>query len=311
MNHEVLDLVYYENSTVNYKIITNPDGQRNVFIDPEKLSIGPFSEHFITIKTRLQNFSDLEILICAIKSLRGLGLNYFELHCPYFLGSTQDFKNILGQTRYFKDVLSPIINYLNFNSVHSFDTSHNLLDNHLNRFMNIPVEDFYNFALSEIYQEGFEGIDERAIFFVFNDYVFDNLNNLSLKLNFPVYEWEFVTKSFNKDDKKLNKVKLARDDYKGKDIIIINDFCMSGNKYLELAKQLNDKNIGKKYLIVTHGIFSNGFQKLDCEFEKIICTNSYSDLEGTFFIDEKKVQGVPIKSIQNLVSQFNVFNVNL
>ena len=37
---------------------------------------------------------------------------------------------------------------------------------------------------------------------------------------------------------------------------------------------------GKIYLIITHGIFSKGFEELSKYFDGIYCTNSYSEIDS-------------------------------
>ena len=48
---------------------------------------------------------------------------------------------------------------------------------------------------------------------------------------------------------------------------------------------------GKTYLIVTHGIFSAGFEELYKHFDGIYCTNSYSDISNR---DQNKLKQTDI-----------------
>ena len=60
---------------------------------------------------------------------------------------------------------------------------------------------------------------------------------------------------------------------------------MNQNKIKAKIKsmQQHDENseltYGKIYLIVTHGIFSKGFEELSKYFDGIYCTNSYKDIK--------------------------------
>lgn len=70
------------------------------------------------------------------------------------------------------------------------------------------------------------------------------------------------------------KIRLSVDDFGGKDILIIDDICVGGRTFVELADILHDKNIGHLYLAVSHGIFSNGYDELRSRFNRIYTTNS-------------------------------------
>jgi ribose-phosphate pyrophosphokinase len=75
----------------------------------------------------------------------------------------------------------------------------------------------------------------------------------------------------------------------GKDIIIIDDICDGGATFINIAKEIKNAlpdiawfkqynhPIPKIYLIITHGIFSKGFEELSQYFDAIYCTNSYGD----------------------------------
>lgn len=64
-----------------------------------------------------------------------------------------------------------------------------------------------------------------------------------------------------------------------------------GGTFTGLAKELRNKNAGKLYLAVSHGIFSKGFDGLN-DFEKIFTTNSFKDIE------HEKVVKIKLKSIR-------------
>jgi ribose-phosphate pyrophosphokinase len=52
-----------------------------------------------------------------------------------------------------------------------------------------------------------------------------------------------------------------------------------GGTFIGLAKELKNKNAGKLYLAVSHGIFSKGFEELKC-FERIFTTDSVREIES-------------------------------
>lgn len=61
----------------------------------------------------------------------------------------------------------------------------------------------------------------------------------------------------------------------GQDCFIVDDICLGGRTFINIAKELKAKNAGKIYLIVSHGIFNFGIQPLlDNGIEKIFTTDS-------------------------------------
>jgi ribose-phosphate pyrophosphokinase len=64
--------------------------------------------------------------------------------------------------------------------------------------------------------------------------------------------------------------------------VIIDDICDGGRTFVELAKAMKESRpTAKIYLIVTHGIFSAGFDTLNQYFEGIYTTNSVKRLVNT------------------------------
>jgi ribose-phosphate pyrophosphokinase len=63
--------------------------------------------------------------------------------------------------------------------------------------------------------------------------------------------------------------------------VIVDDICDGGRTFTEIAKAIKAvRPTAKIYLIVTHGIFSAGFDELNVQFEKIFSTNSYGDFDN-------------------------------
>ena len=125
-----LNLVYPEKSDIKYKVSKFPDGQQQVTIDKETLKTTKFDfmYTYCQISSRLNNFIDLELIICTVKSLRNLGVNEIHLYVPYFLGSRSDRKFEEGSNNYLKHVICPIINSLNLASVTVMDAHSDVLD---------------------------------------------------------------------------------------------------------------------------------------------------------------------------------------
>ncbi len=71
----------------------------------------------------------------------------------------------------------------------------------------------------------------------------------------------------------------------------------------KLSSSVKREHYGKNYLIVTHGIFSVGFDFLVQHFDGIYCTNSVKDIRDGTIVDTFSRH----KTIHSLVKQQNVF----
>lgn len=99
------------------------------------------------------------------------------------------------------------------------------------------------------------------------------------------YKGDIITCSKDRDkDGKLTKTIVPITDNiikSKKDYIIIDDICDGGATFINIAKELKKLyNCNKIYLIVTHSIFSKGFEELSKYFDGIYCTNSYGEIHS-------------------------------
>ena len=68
---------------------------------------------------------------------------------------------------------------------------------------------------------------------------------------------------------------LDRDDFKGKDILIIDDICVYGGTFKGLAKMLDERNCGKLFLAVSHmTVLELGKDSVGNYFDRVFTTNS-------------------------------------
>ena len=68
--------------------------------------------------------------------------------------------------------------------------------------------------------------------------------------------------------------------------IIVDDICDGGRTFIELAKAIHgSRPTAEVYLVVTHGIFSNGLYELSKEITKIYSTNSVKEIEADSYSD--------------------------
>lgn len=318
-----LNLVYPENSDIKYTISKFPDGQQNIVIQEVLLRkasgtlpckyecdcINPANYPY-QIKSRLNNWLDLELIVAAAASLREIGAEEIHLYTPYILGARSDRKFEEGGNNYLKDVICPIINSLNFKSVTCIDPRSDVLEACIKGFRKESNVNLVNWAINEIQGGGHEVYknDLTNLIFVSPD---AGANKKIYKLAEEIgYKGDIITCSKDRDvNGKLSRIDIPVNINKvDKDFIIIDDICDGGATFINIANAIIQKRIlssavhpskyGKIYLIVTHGIFSKEVSELSKYFDGIYTTNSYKDQTRPLFETEKE---------QSLIKQLNVF----
>jgi ribose-phosphate pyrophosphokinase len=245
----------------------------------------------VLIKSRLNSFKDLELIITANQCLKEFGIEDVNLYTPYFLGGRSDRKFGEGQTNYLKNVICPIINSQKFNKVVVMDPHSDVLEACLDNFVKINNFSLVDYAFSYLIKEDDDNNVAivspdagalKKIYDVAKQFGISNVTNAS-----KVREMSTGT---------ILRTELPMMDLNGiEHIVIIDDICDGGRTFIELAKEIKKQTDKPIHLIVTHGIFSAGFKSLFEYFEGIYCTNSIDDIDETSFAGEK-------------VKQLNVFN---
>jgi ribose-phosphate pyrophosphokinase len=280
-----LDLTNLDKSDIKYKISHFPDGQQTIDLNLDFNFYG--IEHFlkltnnhIKIKSRLSNFKDLELILCATQALRNVKVSNISLYVPFFIGSRSDRKFQDGGINYLKQVIAPIINSQNYDEVIIFDPHSDVLEAVINNF--VKINNFYlvKYALTEI----------------------DNKNDAQSRICFISPDAGAYKKIFDvAKEFKVNNIITAnkvRDLVTGKIVkteipnlnfgdnmqyVIIDDIADGGRTFIELSKEIKtQKPNAKIYLIVSHGIFSAGLEALKPHFEKVYTTDSYSVIDDSF-----------------------------
>ena len=81
-----------------------------------------------------------------------------------------------------------------------------------------------------------------------------------------------------KDGKSILTQVISQTDFKGKDILLIDDICVYGGTFKGLAKLLRERNCGKLYLAVSHMTVQNlGINPVTDYFDQVFTTNSKFD----------------------------------
>ena len=277
---KILDLVDQEkvgDLNLRYKISKFPDGQQSINLDFIHL------EDEVKISSRLNDFKDLEVILCATASLRNIGVKTIHLYVPYFLGARSDRQFTDGGINYLKDVICPIINSQNYETVTIVDAHSDVLEACIHNYRKIDNITLVKFALTDI--DNTNGAREKLILV--------SPDAGALKKMYHVSEFfkieNMVIANKHRD---IKTGKITHTEVPGltqepgsKNFVIIDDICDGGRTFLEIAKTIRKEREDsvfndKIYLVVTHGIFSAGFLELRNWIDGIYCTNSVKDVDN-------------------------------
>ena len=299
---------------ISYKISNFPDGQKSITIlNSDSVRDSPDD---VRIESRLNSFEDLGLIICANQAIKEINRDIkVHLYIPYFLGARSDRKFTKGTSHYIKTVIAPIINNEKFTSVTVLDPHSDVVEACIKRFKKISNASLVKFALSEISPK----IDKNPFLpqFVSSSIIITACDAGGEKKIYDlVSEIDYTGElAFGTKHRKVptgeilsTSVKLPNE-YKNKKFVLIDDICDGGRTFIELAKAIraeaNDPNI-EIHLIVTHGIFSAGYEELSKHFKTIYCTNSVKDVPASLAVEDF-TNNIGMKPIFTHVKQLNIF----
>jgi len=145
---------------------------------------------------------------------------------------------------------------------------------------NVEIIDNVGFIIKVLYEldGGSTGLNtkttENLILFSSDAGGFKPLMKLCDKLNWQG-EIYGASKARKYEDGKSKLIQVIdREDFGGKDILIIDDISVYGGTFVGLAKMLKERNCGKLYLAISHLTVENPNSELFTLFDKVFTTNS-------------------------------------
>lgn len=270
-----LNLVDLENSDIKYKISKFPDGQQSIKLDmidadlPNKITV--------SIISRFNSFLDLELIIAANQALREFSyVENVKLNVPYFLGARSDRKFEAGTSNYLKTVICPIINAQKFSRVTVLDPHSDVLEACLDNYHKHNNHRLVKDALTAI--DNKNDAQERICLVSPDAGAYKKIFDVAKEFGIN----RIITANKVRDIKTgiiLRTEVPTLDQHADLKYVIIDDICDGGRTFVELAKAMKESRpTAKIYLVVTHGIFSAGFDTLNQYFEGIYTTNSVKRL---------------------------------
>jgi ribose-phosphate pyrophosphokinase len=241
-----------------------------------KTPLIPIENPDINIQIRVNSSDDLMLLIIAIDTVKKANENaHITVFMPYMPYQQAD-RDFSTEECFSLKTVTNLLNTLPVNKYIIFD-AHSDVSPALLKNCRVISNELYiaHIIRNVILKENM--YDESKLVILSPDAgAYKKIFKLASNILFKG-EVASANKSRSISTGNIDSVELSKQDFEGKDILIIDDICIGGRTFVELAKKLKERNVGKLYLAVSHGIFSNGFSELSKYFEKAFTTDSRSN----------------------------------
>ena len=238
----------------------------------------------IRIISRVNSANDLMFLILVVETIRKDGYTgKLEVVLPYMPYQQADRDFSVGECFSLQTVCK-MLNTLDVDRFFIFDPHSDVSPALLHKTTVVDNSSYVKDILTYLSKnDKGDTIEERLVIISPDAGAYKKIGKLCSKLG-----WEGELVAANKyrsiSTGNIESLELSKQDFNGKDVLIIDDICIGGRTFIELAKKLREKNAGKIYLAVSHGVFSNGFRDLNQYFEEIFCTDSFFNIEDPNFL---------------------------
>lgn len=264
-----LNLINPQQSDIAFKTMVFPDGQPHIKLDLSKIT--DFTEG-VEIVTRIANPSDLFMVLLAKDALEANGFERFDLLVTYLMAARMDRQMTEGEPFSLR-IVAAIINQAGFRRVRIFDPHSEVSTALILRSKAIGNEAFVKQCITYFYQNKPK-----------DDYALISPDAGALKKIYQVAKFvnapSVIECSKKRDVKTGHLTGFSSNvaDFEGKTCFIVDDICDGGGTFIGLADLLKRRNAGKVVLIVSHGIFSKGFDLAN--IDAIYCTDSFKNFDN-------------------------------
>ena len=235
-----------------------------------------FRDSTIRIYHTIKSFDDLGILYMTIDALRNMGVWKLSLFLPYFPGARQDRRAPGVCEPLSVKVYADLINALKLEEVIIFDSHSDVASALINNCVSLTNEKFFFEALPE--ETDFLIVSPDAGAAKKTERVSLYIKSLGSDKDYQgLPDILYFRKHRDMKTGELSGFYTDKIDLKGIDCVLVDDICDGGRTFIEIAKVLKEQNAGNLHLIVSHGIFSNGFRELLKYFKTITTSNSWAN----------------------------------
>ena len=257
--------------TFNPTFSTFPGGEEHVRI------YGIVPGEPVDIEAKVRSSSDLMRLLLCMNAIEEAGSWWNTLYLPYLPYARQDRICNPGEA----NSLKLLLDLMTVTRCNSTGTLHQIVSMDVHNPTVLPHE--RNITLAELLESGKMGdYKERyqGYFVVSPDAgSCERSEEVAQLLGAPVVQATKVRDTYGKITGTAMEPTL-----RGSKFLIVDDICDGGRTFTEIAKILRERDAEKVELLVTHGIFSKGFQVFQGLIDHITTTDSFCDMISTDFV---------------------------
>lgn len=261
-----LSNILWDNNNYNiikYEKFTFSGGEEHIKINPETIE-----NSFVLIECNIRSSNDLMTLLLATDALKRIGVGQIRLCMPYIPYARQDRIMVDGESLSIK-VFADIINSQNYNVVYVLDPHSDVSTALIKNIRLINVDSKIDKIIKKHKNPILISPDAGSL---------KKINKIAQRNN--IEDIIICTKERDVTNGKILDTKLwpikPLNFIDGSSCIIIDDIIDGGKTFIEIAKKLKLMNVKEIVLVVSHGIFSKGFNVFDGLIDKIFCFNLLS-----------------------------------
>lgn len=226
---------------------------------------GTYSKDVVTISCKYQSSDDLMYLLLLVDAIRSKNnKTYINLDMHYFPYARQDRVCAEGESFSLR-VIANLLNSCNFNKVTVWDAHSSVLQAFFDAGVLLDVKQ--SVLVLPLFRD-----KENCCLVSPDAGATKKIYDISKSTGFPIIESQKIrcTNTGNIIETRINNTELFES---VKELIVVDDICDGGRTFIELAKVIRKTYQKKLTLVVTHGIFSNGFSELEKYFDEILFVN--------------------------------------
>lgn len=271
------------------KVTKFPAGELSVYVDPEEMD----ETGMVYISTRLQSSDDWFVLLNTFSALLEMGMTIGHVYVPYLPASREDRPMVQGSSFGLR-VTADLFNAFGV-PIFTFHPHSDVARACFGTDSTFQVP--YSWQTSQITKHVNEDKNTPILLVAPDAGASKMVNSLAKVLDSLGYHSVEVIQGYktrNVKTGKIEKIGLLYDDdiHPMMPVFIVDDICDGGGTFLPLAEQLQSKGAHDINLVVSHGIFSHGFDGFMGLFNKIYTTNSIRrnlDYALPEFVEETKL----------------------
>lgn len=241
-------------------------------------------EDEVTITTRVQNSNDIMELLMVTDAVSRMGGNRHKkihLFLPYLPYARQDRVVNPGESHSLA-VFADLLLFQGYDSVTVFDP-------HSEAAANLMSDQDFRVVTNHSFVKAV--FENKANFVLISPDAgaAKKIRGVAKAINHQGKPVQVL--KYRLTDGNIDEIEIYETDLGGKDAYIVDDICDGGATFIALAAELKKRNVGKIFLVVSHGIFSKGLEVLKRGgIDHIYTTDSFKSQDtSTGFVTEFKL----------------------